>query len=291
MFNSWRARRSARRKQAWRYWRRQTRIGVLVEFIKAKESHRAPVRRTAAGQYEIPLPEDLSLEANYDEVMDAITQIRRYAVRERKRTYVDFRSVRTVGPGAALVLAAELDRWTRQTGRRLYIRDASDWDPSVYALFQEMGLYDLLRPLNRPRGKSAGTQQFIRFRANNRVLGDEARELRDQLAKLLRSGEFSRRRKLYEALVESMSNAWKHAYPAPFPKSLTPPLSQMWWMCGFLDKVNNILTILFFDQGVGIPTTVPRLYTLERLKGWLSSLGLHDDDSSRIKAAIEMGRT
>jgi hypothetical protein len=61
-------------------------------------------------------------------------------------------------------------------------------------------------------------------------------------------------KKLYGALIECMDNVKAHAYPPSlFAK---PELIGEWWMCGFADPGKGQLAFAFFDQGVGIPTTI-----------------------------------
>lgn len=47
--------------------------------------------------------------------------------------------------------------------------------------------------------------------------------------------------------------------------------------------------IVFYDQGVGIPETLPRVHAREKLEQVLSKLRIRDDDAARIQAAFELG--
>src|SRR4030067_2137272 len=67
-------------------------------------------------QIKIDLPAVLSLEDNYDGVMAFFQRFRYAALIEKKHIYVDFRLLRKVHSNAALMLAAELDRWRRFRG-------------------------------------------------------------------------------------------------------------------------------------------------------------------------------
>lgn len=239
----------------------------------------------------LQLPENLTLTTNYDGVMNFLNKFRQVGLIEKRRLYIDFRPVQSVGPAAALLLAAELDRWRRITKHRLELRDATEWNPDVFWLLDEMGMYDLLLLANRPWSDEGNREQrFIKFRANRQVVGDLAKELKADLEAVLGHDRFAHNMVFYGALVEAMANVRDHAYPADFPPNLAPHLG-MWWMSGSLDHKKKLLTVLFYDQGVGIPSTLPRLHPLERISGFLGKIGLGDDDASRIMAAFELGKT
>ncbi|MYI47666.1 MAG: hypothetical protein F4114_01105, partial [Rhodospirillaceae bacterium] len=94
-------------------------------------------------------PTDFTLETNFEGVVDVLNQIRRISSRERNELikYIDFRSIRQLSETAALVLAAELDRFNQhplRKGRRLFAIDVEEWDQSVRRKLAEMGFFDLL---------------------------------------------------------------------------------------------------------------------------------------------------
>ena len=63
-------------------------------------------------------------------------------------------------------------------------------------------------------------------------------------------------------------------------------------MVANLSARNSLFTLAFYDAGVGIPKTLPRKYTIEKIRGALSLLpGIHPDDGEMIRAAMELGRT
>lgn len=210
-------------------------------------------------------------------------------MRRRKRLKVEFIGLERVTPGAALVLAAELDRWRVLVTKRLAVFDIEKWNPNAKALLYDMGLFSLLDVANPPAMKVAETDlKFIRFQTGALVLGQLARKLRLSIEAV--AGEIPGATYLFDGLTEAMTNVVHHAYPHG-TRYRTKPIFGQWWMAGSFDKVNNLLTVIFFDQGKGIPETLPRTHTMEKIRGYLSSLGLVDDDSSRIKAAMHLGRT
>ncbi|QEX16037.1 hypothetical protein FRZ44_13290 [Hypericibacter terrae] len=278
-----------RRRASYKKKKSRRRAELLAQ---APEASRKPVHLPGVPKQRyrvtIPLPADLSLARNYEEVMSAVNQMRESAVR-RQRGYVDFRPVRSLGPGAALVLTAELDRWRRLRRLRMSPLDLDEWDINVLAQLDEMGLFEVLdswQPKAVPR--VAVGYQFIRFRAGVKVAGALAREVRLALEEV--GAEIRNRAALFGGLTEAMANVLHHAYPHG-EKYVATPIQNQWWMSGAYNSANAQLSVQFFDQGVGIPTTLPRKHPAERIKGVLSSLGLPDDDASRIKAAMLLGRS
>ena len=84
----------------------------------------------------LPLPTDVSLESNSKELFDWIVQFRSCCFDRSKRVTCDFVPVETIGPAAALVLTAELDRW-RVSGKaelksrnRLRVYKFDQWKPT-----------------------------------------------------------------------------------------------------------------------------------------------------------------
>lgn len=63
-------------------------------------------------------------------------------------------------------------------------------------------------------------------------------------------------------------------------------------MVASLSSRTRLFTLAFYDAGVGIPKTLPRKYTMEKIRGVLSLLpGMTPDDGQMIRAAMELGRT
>ncbi len=62
-------------------------------------------------------------------------------------------------------------------------------------------------------------------------------------------------------------------------------------MAGSIDQDKREFMIMFYDQGVGIPVTVPRKHPIEHWGGLLSDLGLVPNDANMIKAATLLGRS
>jgi len=238
----------------------------------------------------LPLPENLSIEENFDGVVGFVEELRRVGVEERRKVYCDFRALKRIGTAGALILVAELDRWRRMANIPLSVIDVASWNPQVRRLLDEMGVFEILDIRNPPKSEQPLDDEFrfVKFRTGNRAFGNMARELQVAIEDV--TGNVPSRQTLYRGLSEAMTNAVQHAYPDD-AEYRTRPLKGQWWMMGSYDETSKRLTVAFYDQGVGIPKTLPRTQTAERLRGLLDRLRLVDDDAARIRCAMEIGRT
>lgn len=236
-------------------------------------------------------PAVFSLAENFRETLGFIYRARTMMhpghYRPQKKPWrLDFSAIKTLGPAAALVLAGELDRWAHLAGRppRPLVET---WHPEVQLMFHELGLLPLLGlpQYERPTGVGGTSLKFLPFRRGSLTRGEVAENLRKDLEGL--SGlKVQSPRAIYVALCEAMTNALHHAYrysdaswPAKYLKS--------WWATGAFDGSTGSLHFFVYDQGVGIPRTLPRS------KWWdqVIALNWERNDANLIKAAIEVRRS
>jgi len=227
----------------------------------------------------------MSLRSNYKEVLVFFNRLR-LMVGRRGRFYMDFRTIEVLSPAATLMLAAELDRWRRVGGFRPTIIDLEQWRPEVRRLLEEMGLFDLLDVKNPPPSPALtkDSARFVRFATGKGALGADAVAMRKAIEAV--AGELPDRRDIYDGIVESMTNVVHHAYPTR-ASYWVPVFQGTWWMAGSFDPLKRQLRILFYDQGVGLPATIPRKNNWEQVRALLKS----NDDGDMIAAAFEWRRS
>lgn len=284
------AQRQATRKLRWRQSKKARRRLLHAEYIAAKERPTRKTIRILEGRAELALPETLSLSDNYDETINFLESIRDAVLLRGRRVSIDFTTLHDIRPAAALLLAAELDRWRRLRQIRPRVLDIEKWDAEVRRLLNQMGLFKLLNVQNPPPATQSSDPaiHFIPFVSANQAIGPLAAELRSGFERM--AGQIAGWKFLYEGIQEAMTNVMHHAYPRDTIIPRNQVLNQ-WWMAGSYDKRSGELSAMFFDQGVGIPKTLPRTYGMERIKGFLSDMGLGDDDASRIQAAMALRRS
>ena len=246
-------------------------------------------------------PAKLCLLHNYDETLSFILAMRAlfYAQEvpseDRRRTvkvFSDFAALSEIEPAAGLVLAAELDRWRLVKGRppRAYHRD---WQPAVRRYFIQAGLFGLLG-IEQPTDDGAppdGHIETLKFIRGFSVYGKPGSLLRDRLEAL--SGKsLGPRPRVYDAIAEAIANT-RHAYPTGV--SIWPSKQPgRWWASGSWNRSTNVVSIQIYDQGVGIPATLPRSdHWSDILARIPFTRGLNPEgrDDQLLVAALEVGRT
>lgn len=244
------------------------------------------------GTVAILCPSDFSLESNFDGVVGVLEQIRQQSKRQRnERTYIDFREIKTISSSAALVLAAELDRWNheplmRNRNAKLRTVDVEEWDSDVRSLLADMGFFDLLQvsgpQVNPAPDGLASRVSFVKFRTGSKVDGKAIEELRK--TDLMPFVGVPNRYHLYAAVTEAMTNVVHHAYP-----SSSRPARPNWWLSASRSVETGEVAIMIYDQGAGIPGTLPRKFP-EQLRSLIPE-SLTKDHARMIQAAHELRRS
>ena len=255
-----------------------------------RKSRRADVRRSRRQRVHLegrrgsfvrlPCPTHLSLEQDYEGVLKLIASIRAQSGRSRnERIYIDFRPIRTVTPSGALALAAELDRWNSLLGRsRLRGADTAKWAPNARRLLGQMGFFDLLNLNHPPEAPSEGSL-YVKFRSGSKVDGAAVEDLRRlDLAPFV---SVPKERLLFAAVTEAMTNVVHHAY---HDSHRGPP---KWWLSAAHEA--GEVVILIYDQGAGIPKTLP-LTLGERMRDWIPE-GVVAHEGKLIEVAHNLSRS
>lgn len=257
----------------------------------------APARIIAPGSHAphefIVPPSNFSLRQNYDQVAGFFSHLRSLVYNDlifsRQPFGIEFSALKSLAPGAALMLAGELYRIQRFLGLRFSAVRQDEWNPSVRKLLHELGLFDLLATPNVQRSFLPPREDdvdIIKFSVDTEVTGEKCGHLLDCLSEI--AGIIPAENFIYDGLIEALKNSKHHAYSE---KGQWFGVEQgTWFMTGSYDRSKKRLTAAVLDLGVGIPHTLPRSGIWEHLRPLLS-LGLKSDDGNMIAAAMEYGRT
>lgn len=231
---------------------------------------------------EIKLPARLDFDDNYENTVNQFHALR-VAVTERKRIgKLIFDNIEFISPSAALVLVSEVDRWNRKVGGTLRANHES-WNPDIKRLLCQLGFFELLKipAPTHPFPKKSTT--FLPFIVEHARKGDKADvmiELREQIEIMV--GHEIKRNYLFDGLSEAITNVVHHAYKVSWSRQL-----KCFWLFASYDADSDILKVTFYDQGSGIPATLPKWKLFEEIKALFGSW----TDSQKIGAAVEYGRT
>ena len=235
----------------------------------------------------IKCPPVMSLAENIEGVTKVLTKIRNHSRQQRnERTYIDFKHIREISPGAALVLAAELDRWNHllhQRNRKLQAIDVDEWDDNVRNLLKDMGFFELLQVKTKSRvEEEISSIKFVKFRTGTRVDGKATEDLRTLDLEPFIGNSVPNKYRLYAAVAEAMTNVVHHAYTDNLEKNYPN-----WWLSASHDASKGEVRILLYDQGSGIPATLPNKFK-KRLFGIFPKGA---SDSEMIQLAHDLTQT
>ncbi len=239
-------------------------------------------------------PADLSFERTYNDTVKFLNHFRDTTLPQSKRVFVhvDLTTVQKISVPVAIVLAAEFDRWRQLKGLNLKVNDAEHWSPKVRLLFSDLGVFDLLS-VKKPRQSGSHNIDNITLtplQTGLRLDGQKLNRLQTRFRDILEG--FTSNPGVYDGLAEAVENAIYHAYPKDY-KPIHQFAGHRWWGAGCLDRETNRLRFFVFDQGAGIPFTLPSNALYEDVREWIAknSAGVLPNDTVMLRAALETGRT
>lgn len=247
------------------------------------------------------LPEKMNFSDCYEQTAVLVTAIRQLCtsnkgVRLKSGAYklksVCFDKLKEISTSAALVLTAELSKWDDSLRVNLLPR-TENWDPYILRQFAEIGFFELF---NRKPPVSQYAQEethplnlvkYIKGRCND---SEKAKELKLKISDIV-GEQIIKWTFLHAGLTEAITNVSHHAYPDNRGFSI---LEKNWYLTGSFNKQKNQLKIVFYDQGIGIPKTLPSSHVWEHVLEKFAdilTIGEGTRDSTMLKAAVEYSRT
>ncbi len=255
-------------------------------------------------------PEIFSFSRNYHETVTCLTKLKDAVKKDavKNESYkkiaisIDLSKIKEIQPAAALVLAAELDRWQRIGGKKLKPNKLGDWNDKVFKFLYNLGLFKLLdiapkeykkklKKINDNKTQYEVALQFITGLKNNR---EPTERLADRLSEEIKSHipEFAQddtRMSLNVALAEATLNSVHHAYPNG--KSIYKTDGKRWWAaaCYYQEEDKKTVRFIAYDQGVGIAQTLETTPFGENIIKKLTRKFSDYPDGELIKRALKFG--
>ena len=253
-----------------------------------------------AKRSEFLAPPRLNLDYNYEETIDFFQTWKKLLnknLERRRQGYsndismkADFRRIREISVPAGVILAAELDRMGRKLGHRFSARNIKRWNPKVASILNQLGVFKLLHVQFPKKKGNENTDQIVlvELTSDDTASGEKIGRLLDTAQQII--SEFSSSPYLYEGISEAIQNAVEHAYPQDIDYEYEH-CPNRWWATVCFDKSTSDLRFFVYDQGIGIPESLPRQNWMEHLSPIFQRLGLGKDDAGMLRAALEYGRT
>ncbi|MDP3655169.1 MAG: hypothetical protein Q8R67_26215 [Rhodoferax sp.] len=235
------------------------------------------------------VPAEMDLGQNRNESCDFVRTVRE-KVLAGSRLRLVFDDCKTIKLSALVLLLAQIHKLRLEFSAD-HITGTYPENARLERLLTQSGFFKLLKVKSRPKEKTQSKlTRFIVFKSDQRPNSSEIPLLRSELLgdDLQMPSLIAKR--IFRALSEAMTNVNHHAYKT---KSIrVGSVGGRWWMVASLSAKTRLFTLAFYDAGVGIPKTLPRKYTMEKIRGVLSLLpGIAPDDGQMIRAAMELGRT
>ena len=265
-------------------------------WIKKNKDNGLNIRIDKGKKVTIFLPEEMNFFDAYNETSIHILAIRKFSNvrRSEDRTYrlasVNFDDLKSISTSAALVLTAELSKWDDAIRQQLTPM-VDNWDKEILKQFTDLGFFDLFNNCNiEPNKEGFNTPinlvKYIKGRCgDNCKIRTLKKEIVDVIGEELCKWSF-----LHGGVTEAITNVSHHAYPDTKGYSEN---DKNWYLTGSYNEDNKELKIVFYDQGIGIPNSLPASHLWEKILTLLSSLPAIDRkrDEVLLKAAIELERT
>lgn len=207
--------------------------------------------KAIGGSKTIVCPERMNFSSNFEETVHFITQIQHDTLHSStKEIFIDQAKLVDLSPASAVMLIAEIQRCIRYKPNHRRLRGNYPEDEIARQALTEIGFYHALS-IPKP-GEVPETGRYIKVVPGSKTDSKLADKLISGFKDAVPIGSVARKR-LFSGLVECMDNVNTHAY---LKGGSQPTLFGAWWMAGFVDKQNGKVAFIFYDQGVGIPTTL-----------------------------------
>lgn len=255
----------------------------------------------------IYLPEVMNFSTNYENTTLHLTAIRKlseiYEISGNavppKKSYklksVNFDSLRNISTSAGLVLTAEISRWESSIRNQL-TPNVEKWDKKIYKQMHQLGFFDLFKnPPDRNQCDDAVFPgiNFVKYIKGSCEDSSDTTEkkkiLKYQVAELV-GEQVSKWTFLHTGLSEAVTNVSHHAY-----SKIKQNREKSWYLTGSYNETNSELKIAFYDQGVGIPSSLPSSEIWEKVLDFFSRHKFQKAERLKhahlIRAAMKIDRT
>lgn len=244
------------------------------------------------------LPEEMNFFEGYESTVLHISAIRKLAIttglprKAYKLVSVNFDNLKKISTSAALVLTAELSKWDDAVRQKLR-PSVDNWDQGILKQFTDLGFFDLFHnnSIEQSQGQTSEASKIRLVRYIKGRCGDSAktRVLKNEIADIV-GDTVSKWTFLHSGLTEAITNVSHHAYPDEYGFS---ERDRNWYLTGSFNDDSKELKIVFYDQGIGIPKSLPESDVWEKILKYLSGFAVAErkKDEVLLRAAVVLDRT
>lgn len=249
------------------------------------------------GKLFLKLPSVMNFSTNYFSTMQAIQTIRYLAARKDypshtyKLCFVDFSKIKYISASAALVLTAELSKWDDAVRQKIRPK-VRTWNKDILTQLDELGFFDLFENkagFDLEKEKQPSNINFVKYMKGHLEDDEKTQFLKREIKRIV-GEDLGKWTFLYSGLSEAITNVVHHAYPDN--KGYTEQ-DKKWYLTASYDRETRIIKVVFYDQGITIPKSLPDSKLHERILSYLSKLPIAERkrDEQILKAAVEIKRS
>lgn len=240
---------------------------------------------------------DRKRDEKYNEYYDFFDFISRInTLSKESRLWIDLSNVVSVKASAILVLYAHIEQIKKRENDPHIIKTTLCKSKVASSLFYGFGIWDLTNESSNKPKYIHKSLPMLRSATTNDKSDEGLREVMEYVQSEIENSGLNENEEAvlaYNAITESISNVGLHAYDGNFFKSKFDNFSESWWIIAH--RLKEQLYIAIYDMGAGIPTTIENKPSyrelLEQIKKMLGKYFLIVNDASKIKAAVEYGKS
>lgn len=243
---------------------------------------------------EIILPKEMNFSTDFEMTALHLNAIRKLSTVPRaskayRLSLVNFDQVRGISSSAALVLTAELSRWEDSIRKRLMPRTGG-WDKKILNRLNDLGFFEIFGCAPYQSTDAHPDISFLKY-IKGRKRSNAHAQLKSRINDIAKV-HVDKWTFLRSGLNEAVTNVGHHAYP---PGCDILIRDQNWYLSGAYNRSSGSLKIVFYDQGIGIPRSLPASKIKEVVLRWFSDKNIPNterwSDANLLTAAMEARRT
>lgn len=219
----------------------------------------------------------------------------------RGRVLLDLQQVKSIKVSGLLVLYAHIEQLQKKHQDMSLIKTTGGTSREVSVFFRTYGIWNLTGE-SRQRSPRKFSDSIEICTMPHKAFSPEHHKI--QLRKVLKYaqgavdkvGMHEGSLLAYNAITESISNVWQHAYDDSFFDTPVPLQLRNWWI--IVQHIEDQFFIAMYDVGASIPVTIstkpwaPAL--IETISKFLDRNGVKvfaSGDAKSIKAAVDYGKS
>ncbi len=256
-------------------------------------------KRELLARTKIIAPRQLSLFGKqYSKFVNFISELETAA--ETDRILIDLSKVRQAKVSALLVLYANIERLQKIHMDKALIKTTMLLSREVGVMFRTFGLWTLTGESAVHAGTAyPDSLEICTMSHEANPHADRKGELRKILTYAKKSVEEFEVHEgsllVVNAITESISNVWQHAYDDSFFIDPVPIELRSWWI--IVQRIQDQFFVSMYDMGAGIPTTISsKPWAADLIQSIIellqtSRFSYDGGDATSIKAAVDYGKS